>query len=271
MAGQLEGKVAFITGAARGQGRSHALTLAREGADIIAVDICAPSGLDTVTFSTPEDLEETARQVSTLGRRVHTAHVDVRDKSALKAAVDAGVSEFGHLDIVLANAGISTINTWDEVSEEIWNASIDINLTGVWNTLVAGTPHLIEAGGGVMVATSSTLGIVGRPFFAPYAASKHGVVGIMKSMANELAKYNIRVNTVHPTGVDTPMLQGLGGMQGLFEKEPGMAPLFENALKTPNGLVEAQDISNAILFLVADTGRYITGLQLTVDAGLTIR
>lgn len=271
MAGQLEGKVAFITGAARGQGRSHALTLAREGADIIAVDICAPSNVDTVTFSTADDLAETARQVVALGRRVHTAQVDVRERSAVQAAVDAGVAELGRLDIVLANAGIATMNTWDQVTENAWDATIDINLTGVWNTLVAGTPHLIAAGGGVMVATSSTLGIVGRPFFTPYVASKHGVVGIMKSLAIELGKYNIRVNTVHPTGVDTPMLQGLGGMEGLFDQEPGMAPLFENALPTPNGLVEAQDISNAILFLVADTGRYITGLQMTVDAGLTIR
>lgn len=271
MAGQLEGKVAFITGAARGQGRSHALTLAREGADIIAVDICAPSGIDTVTLSTPDDLAETAREVVAIGRRVHTAHVDVRDKPAVQAAVDAGVAVLGRLDIVLANAGIATVDTWDQVTEQAWDATIDINLTGVWNTMVAGTPHLIAAGGGAMVATSSTLGIVGRPFFSAYTASKHGVVGIMKSLANELAKYNIRVNTVHPTGVDTPMLHGLGGMQTLLDQEPRMAPLFEKALTTPNGMVEAQDISNAILFLVADTGRYITGLQMTVDAGMTNR
>jgi len=269
MTGRVEGKVAFITGAARGQGRSHAVTLAAEGADIIAVDICAPSGSDSYVFATPADLEETKRQVAALGRRVVTAHVDVRDKQGVQAAVDAGVAELGRLDIVLANAGISTLNRWDEVSEKVWQDTIDINLTGVWNTLVAGVPHLIAAGGGAMVATSSTLGIVGRPFFAPYAASKHGIVGLVKSLANELAKHNIRINTVHPTGVDTPMLQGLGGMPGLLEKEPDMAPLFLNAL--PVDLVEAQDISNAILYLVSDSGRYITGVQLPIDAGLTIR
>ena len=219
MTGRVEGKVAFITGAARGQGRSHALTLAREGADIIAVDICAPSGTDNYAFASPEDLEETARLVKETGQQIVTAHVDVRDKSAVKAAVDAGVAQLGRLDIVLANAGIATINRWDEVSEEVWNDTLAINVTGVWNTLVAGIPHLIEAGGGAMVATSSTLGIVGRPFFAPYTASKHAVVGMMKALALEVAKYSIRINTVHPTGVDTPMLEGLGGMAGLFEKD----------------------------------------------------
>ena len=270
MTGRVEGKVAFITGAARGQGRSHALNLAVEGADIIAVDICEPSGSDMYVFATPEDLEETARLVKETGRRIVTAHVDVRDRDAVQAACDAGVAELGRLDIVLANAGISTLGTWDEVDDKTWRDTIDINLTGVWNTLRAGTPHLINAGGGAMVATSSTLGIVGRPFFTAYVASKHGVVGIMKSLAQELAKHNIRVNTVHPTGVDTPMLDGLGGMDGLFSKDPAQAPFFENVLKTPNGLVEAQDISNAVMFLVSDTGRYVTGLELKVDAGLTI-
>lgn len=269
MAGLLEGKVALISGAARGQGRSHALTLAREGAEIIAIDIANGGSHGTYPFATAEDLQETERLVKEIGVRVVTGRSDVRDRDETQRVVDEAVAQLGRLDIVLANAGTSAMGPWEQVSESDWVDTLAINLTGVWNTLRAGTPHLIAAGGGAMVATSSTLGLVGRPFFAAYTASKHGVVGLVRSMALELAPHNIRVNTVHPTGIDTVMLQSMGGMDGLFSQAPAMAPLFENALPTP--LVEEQDISNAILYLVADSGRYVTGAHLPVDAGFTTR
>lgn len=203
MAGRVAGKVAFVTGAGRGQGRSHAIRLAEEGADIIAVDIC--KDYDTVGYgmSTEADLAETAKQVEALDRRIMAKQADVRDARALKAIVDEGVAEFGKLDIVVANAGICTVQTWDEVTQAVWQDTLDTNLTGVWNTMVAGAPHLIANGGGSIICTSSTAGIKGLPYLAPYVAAKHGVVGIAKTMANELASHKIRVNTVHPTGVNT--------------------------------------------------------------------
>jgi SDR family mycofactocin-dependent oxidoreductase len=209
MAGRVAGKVAFITGAARGQGRSHAIRLAEEGADIIAVDICRD--YDTVGYpmATEAELAETVKAVEALDRRIVATAADVRDAAGLKAAVDDGVAQLGRLDIVSANAGICTIQSWDEVSPEIWQDTLDTNLTGVWNTMVVSVPHLIAAGGGSIICTSSTAGIKGLPYLAPYVAAKHGVVGISRTMANELARHNIRVNTVHPTGVDTPMGTGL--------------------------------------------------------------
>ena len=267
--GRVEGKVAFVTGAARGQGRSHAVRLAEEGADIIAVDICAQ--IDTVPYpmGTAEDLAQTVKEVEALDRRIVAAEVDVRDAAAVKRVVDEGVAELGRLDIVCANAGICTIQAWDEVTPAVWQDTLDTNLTGVWNSMVAAVPHLIAAGGGSIIATSSTAGIKGLPFLAPYVAAKHGVVGIAKTMANELAKHRIRVNTVHPTGVDTPMVVGLGGLEPLLTREPELGPIFMNTF--PVEMVDARDISNAVLFLASDEGRYVTGLELTVDAGNTIR
>ena len=246
MAGRVAGKVAFITGAGRGQGRSHAIRLAEEGADIIAVDIC--------------------RDYDTVG---YGMSADVRDAAALKTAVDDGVAQLGHLDIVCANAGICTVQAWDEVTPAVWQDTLDTNLTGVWNTMVACAPHLIAAGGGSIICTSSTAGIKGLPFLAPYVAAKHGVVGIARTMANELAQHKIRVNTVHPTGVNTPMVEGLGGLNPLIERDPALGPIFVNTL--PVEAVEARDISNAVLFLASDEAQYVTGLEFTVDAGNTIR
>jgi SDR family mycofactocin-dependent oxidoreductase len=269
MPGRVEGKVAFITGAGRGQGRSHAIRLAEEGADIIAVDIC--EDYDTVAYgmSTEADLAETVKAVEALDRRIVAAKADVRDAAGLKAAVDDGVAQLGRLDIVCANAGICTVNSWHEVTPAVWQDTLDTNLTGVWNTMVACAPHLIAAGGGSIICTSSTAGIKGLPFFAPYVAAKHGMVGIAKTMANELAEHSIRVNTVHPTGVRTPMADGLGGLNLLLERDENLAPLFMNSL--PIESVEARDISNAVLFLASDEARYVTGLEFTVDAGNTIR
>jgi SDR family mycofactocin-dependent oxidoreductase len=269
MAGRVEGKVAFITGAARGQGRAHAIRLAQEGADIIAVDI--GRDYDTVGYpmGTAADLAETVKAVEALDRRCVAVTADVRDTAGLKAAVDDGVAQLGRLDIVSANAGICTVQAWDEVTPAVWQDTLDTNLTGVWNTMVVSVPHLIAAGGGSIICTSSTAGIKGLPYFAPYVAAKHGVVGIAKTMANELARHHIRVNTVHPTGVDTPMGDGLGGLEALIGRDPNLGPVYMNTLPVEN--VDARDVSHAVLFLASDEARYVTGLEFTVDAGATIR
>ena len=269
MAGRVAGKVAFITGAARGQGRAHAIRLAEEGADIIAVDICRD--YDTVAYplATEADLAETVKAVEALDRRIVATVADVRDAVGLKAAVDDGVAQLGRLDIVSANAGICTIQSWDEVTPQVWQDTLDTNLTGVWNTMVVSVPHLIAAGGGSIICTSSTAGLKGLPYLAPYVAAKHGMVGIARTMANELARYSIRVNTVHPTGVDTPMGNGLGGLEPLINRDPNLGPIYMNTL--PVETVDPRDISNAVLFLASDEARYVTGLEFTVDAGNTIR
>jgi len=267
--GKLDGKVAFITGAARGQGRSHAIRLAQEGADIIAVDICAQ--VDTVAYpmSTPEDLAETAKEVEALDRRIFTAQADVRDKQGLTKAFESGVAEIGPVDIVLANAGIAPMSAHPDPRE--WQDVIDINLTGVYNTVEIAAPGMIQRGqGGAIVLTSSTAGINGIGGSTPgglgYTAAKHGVVGLMRGYANYLAQYSIRVNTVHPTGVNTPMVVN-DAMQEFLKSDPAMGQAMMNAL--PVDMVEPVDISNAILFLVSDDGRYVTGVTLPVDAGFT--
>ncbi|MGH3293409.1 MAG: mycofactocin-coupled SDR family oxidoreductase, partial [Trebonia sp.] len=267
--GKLEGKVAFITGAARGQGRSHAIRLAQEGANIIAVDICEQIATVPYPMSTPADLAETAKQVEALDRRIFTAQADVRDAAALKEAFEAGTAELGPVDIVLANAGIAPLSLHPQAQE--WQDVVDVNLTGVYNTVAAAIPSMIERGaGGAIVLTSSTAGINGiggdTPGGLGYTAAKHGVVGLMRSYANYLAKHNIRVNTVHPTGVNTPMVVN-DVMQEFLQQDPAMGQAMANAL--PVELVEPVDISNAILFLVSDDGRYVTGVTLPVDAGFT--
>jgi SDR family mycofactocin-dependent oxidoreductase len=265
--GKLEGKVAFITGAARGQGRSHAVRLAQEGADIIAVDICRQ--IDSVTYplATPEDLAQTAKEVEALDRRIFTAQADVRDAQGLKQAFDRGTAEIGPVDIVLANAGISVMSR-DPLPNE-WQDVIDTNLSGVYHTVETAVPSMIERGkGGAIVLTSSAAGLAGigggTPGALGYAAAKHGMVGLMRCYANVLAKHSIRVNTVHPTGVDTPMINN-EPMQKFLQSDPVIGKPMMNAL--PVEMVESVDISNAILFLVSDDGRYVTGVTLPVDAG----
>ncbi|MBO0701101.1 MAG: mycofactocin-coupled SDR family oxidoreductase, partial [Zavarzinella sp.] len=186
MAGRVAGKVAFVTGAARGQGRSHAIRLAEEGADIIAVDICENYDSLGYPMGTADDLATTVKAVEALDRRIVAAKADVRDPATLRKALGDGVVEFGRLDIVAANAGICTAQSWDQVTAEVWQDTLDTNLTGVWNTMVAAVPHLISTGGGSIIATSSVAGVKGLPFLAPYVAAKHGVIGIVKAMANEL-------------------------------------------------------------------------------------
>ncbi len=267
MAGRVEGKVALVTGAARGQGRSHAVRLAEEGADIIAVDLCGPVPDLQYPSATEEDLAETVRQVEALDRRIFARKADTRDRSALKAAIDEGVAQLGKLDIVVGNAGICIIASWDEVTPEIWNETISTNLTGTFNTVQLSAPHLIAAGGGSIILTSSAAGLKGLPFLTPYVASKFGVNGLGKAFAAELAEHSIRVNTLHPTGVDTVMGQMGAAYPPLLEKNPRIGGMLTNML--PIDVTEPRDQSNAVLFLASDEARYVTGLSMTVDAGNT--
>jgi (+)-trans-carveol dehydrogenase len=279
MAGRVEGKVAFITGAARGQGRAHAVRLASEGADIIAVDICKKiDTVDLIEASTPEDLAETADLVKGHDRRIYTAEVDVRDYDALKAAVDAGVEQLGRLDIIVANAGIGNGGqTLDKTSETDWTAMIDINLGGVWKTVKAGVPHILAGGrGGSIILTSSVGGLKAYPHTGHYVAAKHGVVGLMRTFAVELGAQNIRVNSVHPTNVNTPLFMNEGTMK-LFRPDlenPGpddMKVVGQLMHTLPIGWVEPEDIANAVLFLASDEARYVTGVTLPVDGGSCLK
>jgi SDR family mycofactocin-dependent oxidoreductase len=269
MSGRVEGKVAFITGAARGQGRSHAIRLAEEGCDIIAVDFLEDYPTVRYAMSGHAELSETVRAVEALDRRIVAAKADVRDAEALRAALDAGVAELGRLDIVCANAGIYTVQSWDQVTPQVWQDTIDTNLTGVWNTMVVAIPHLIAAGGGSIIATSSTAGLKGMPFLAPYVATKHAVVGLCRSLANELAGHHIRVNTVHPAGVDTPMVTGAETIEPFVSRNPELGAIFTNGM--PVEALDPRDVSNAVLWLASEEARYVTGAALTVDAGNTIR
>jgi (+)-trans-carveol dehydrogenase len=279
MTGRVEGKVAFITGAARGQGRAHAVRLAQEGADIIAVDICKKiDTVDLIAASTPEDLAETADLVKGHNRRIFTAEVDVRDYDALKAAVDTGVEQLGKLDIIVANAGIGNGGqTLDKTSETDWTAMIDINLGGVWKTVKAGVPHILAGGhGGSIILTSSVGGLKAYPHTGHYVAAKHGVVGLMRTFAVELGAQNIRVNSVHPTNVNTPLFMNEGTMK-LFRPDlenPGpedMKVVGQLMHTLPIGWVEPEDIANAVLFLASDEARFITGVTLPVDGGSCLK
>jgi (+)-trans-carveol dehydrogenase len=279
MTGRVEGKVAFITGAARGQGRAHAVRLAQEGADIIAIDVCKPIVKNTtIPASTPEDLAETADLVKGHNRRIVTAEVDVRDYDALKAAVDNGVEQLGRLDIIVANAGIGNGgDTMDKTTEEDWQEMIDVNLSGVWKSVKAGVPHLIAGGsGGSIVLTSSVGGLKAYPHCGSYVTAKHGVVGIMRSFAVELGQHMIRVNSVHPTHVNTPIIMNDGTFK-LFRPDlenPGpddMAPICQLFHTLPIPWVEPEDISNAVLFLASDESRYVTGVTLPIDAGSCLK
>ncbi|WP_396926790.1 mycofactocin-coupled SDR family oxidoreductase [Mycolicibacterium sp.] len=279
MTGRVEGKVAFITGAARGQGRSHAVRLAEEGADIIAIDVCKRiSSNEDIPAPTPDDLAETADLVKNLNRRVVTAEVDVRDYAAVKAAVDSGVEQLGRLDIIVANAGIGNGGqTLDLTSEADWNDMIDVNLSGVWKSVKAAVPHLISGGrGGSIILTSSVGGLKAYPHTGHYIAAKHGVVGLMRTFAVELGHHSIRVNSVHPTNVNTPLFMNEGTMK-LFRPDlenPGpddMAVVAQMMHVLPIGWVEPVDISNAVLFLASDESRFVTGLPMTVDGGSMLK
>ena len=273
MTGRVEDKVAFITGAARGQGRSHAIRLAQEGADIIAVDLCRQVASVPYAMATPEDLAQTVKEVEALDRRIVATQADVRDYGALKKAVDDGVAQLGRLDIVSANAGIVSYGQAAELAETTWQDVIDTNLTGVWHTAKAAIPHLIAGGrGGSIVLTSSTAGLKAMQNLAHYVSAKHGVVGLMQTLALELAPHFIRVNTVNPTTVDTDMVQN-DATYRLFRPDldnpsrPDMAEASQGTNALPIPWAEPIDISNAVLFLASDEARYITGVALPVDAG----
>ncbi len=268
---RLEGKVAFVTGGARGQGRSHAVRLAAEGADIILVDICTNIPTNRYDLATPDDLAETVRLVEDHDRRAIAAQADVRDYARLKEVLAGAVAELGRLDIVLANAGIAPMSEDedDEIAGAVFQSVIDVNLVGVWNTCRVSIPHIVAGGrGGAMVLTSSTAGIRGIASGSSgsigYSAAKHGVVGIMRSLANAFAPESIRVNTIHPTGVNTPMVVN-PVMQAWLENKPERGSAMSNPM--PIELLEAEDISNAVAFLVSDEAKYITGVMLPVDAG----
>lgn len=264
-----QGKVAFITGAARGQGRAHALRLAAEGADILALDVAGPlpAGVP-YDAATPEDLAQTAAEVEALDRRVLTHQGDVRDLEGMKEFLARGVAELGRLDLVVANAGICIPATWDETTPQMFQDTMDINVVGVWNTVVASAPHVIAGGqGGAMVLTSSYAGKKMQPFMIHYTASKHAVTGMTRAFAAELGAHGIRVNSLHPGGVATPM--GGGDMMGAIEhtnasnpKLAGMGtPFIEPAFGT------SEEMADAVAFLLSGEARFITAEHLSVDGG----
>ena len=279
MTGRVEGKVAFITGAARGQGRSHALTLAREGADIIAVDLCAQVGSVPYPMATPEDLAQTVKEVQATGRRIVATVADVRDYGALKEALDEGVARLGRLDIVSANAGIVSFGTLAELPEQTWQDVIDTNLTGEWHAAQAAIPHLRAGGrGGSIILTSSDAGLMAYQNIGHYVAAKHGVVGLMRTLALELAPDFIRVNSVHPGNVDTDMVQNAATYEVWAPDLPAaertreaLIPRFQAGDALPIPWVEPADISNAVLWLASDESRYVTGITLPVDAGVLLK
>jgi SDR family mycofactocin-dependent oxidoreductase len=273
MTTKFEGKVAFVTGAARGQGREHAVRFAEEGADIIAIDLCGQ--IDSVAYpmARPEDLDETVRLVEKTGRRVVAEHADVRDFDQLRAVVSRGVAALGRLDFVLANAGIMP-GVGDQGHQiTAYFDAVDVLLNGVYYTIEAALPAMLEHGdGGAVVITSSSAGLKSmcaqfsarRHGFAGYHAAKHGVVGLMRYYATSLAEKNIRVNSVHPCGVATPMvLNDVVALQ-MADNDEGLSAL---ANLLPVALVEPADVTEAMLYLCGESGRYITGVTLPVDAG----
>jgi SDR family mycofactocin-dependent oxidoreductase len=274
--GKLDGKVAFITGIARGQGRSHALRLAAEGADIIGIDACANVGSVIYDMASPDDLAETVRQVEALDRRVLASRVDIRDSAGVKQAVDDGVAQLGRLDIVLANAGIASFCPAEDMSDDMWDDMIDINLSGQFRSVRPAIPHLkANPDGGAIVLTSSTAGGKGLANLAHYCSAKHGLSGMMRALAHELAPHRIRVNVIQPTNVDTRMIHNEAIYQLFFpDRDPASVtredtvPIMSAMNLLPTPWVEAVDISEAVLYLVSDSGRYVTGVELPVDAGM---
>jgi len=270
--GKLDGKVAFISGVARGQGRSHAIRLAREGADVIGIDICADIPANHYPMASREELDETIGLVEQAGGKMLGTVADVRDFYQVKSAMDAGVEHFGRLDIVLANAGIAPVAFRElTIEEELdqWRAAVSVNLDGAYHVAWAAIPHLFAGNrGGSIVFTSSTAGLKGfggmQGGGLGYAASKHGIVGLMRTLANALAPANIRVNTVHPTAVNTMMAVN-PAMTEFLENYPGSGQHLQNPL--PVEMLEPEDISAAIAYLVSDEGRYVTGVTFPVDAG----
>ncbi|MGD1170668.1 mycofactocin-coupled SDR family oxidoreductase [Mycobacterium seoulense] len=271
MSGKLAGRVAFITGAARGQGRAHAVRLAREGADIIAVDIAGklPSCVP-YDPATPDDLSETVRLVEETGRRIIASVVDTRDFEGLRKAVDDGVAALGRLDIIVANAGVAAPQAWNDITPEDFRDVIDINVTGTWNTVMAGADKIIEGGrGGSIILISSAAGMKMQPFMIHYTASKHAVTGMARAFAAELGKHSIRVNSVHPGPVNTPM--GTGDMVTAVGRAMETNPQLSNVLTPflPDWVAEPEEIADTVCWLASDESRKITAARIPVDQGST--
>jgi SDR family mycofactocin-dependent oxidoreductase len=265
----LQGRVAFITGAARGQGRAHAIRLAREGADIIASDICAPVS-DSISYppATPEDLAETVRAVEAEGHKVLARAVDIRDDAALRQLVSDGVEQFGRLDILVANAGVLSWGRIWELTDEQWDTVIGVNLSGTWRTLRAVIPAMIEAGnGGSIVVVSSSAGLKATPGNGHYSASKHGLVALTNALAIELSEFGIRVNSIHPYSVDTPMIEPELMMQ-VFAEHPHYVHSFGPMLLQPNGFMAAAEVSDVVAWLAGNGSGTLTGAQIPVDKGV---
>ncbi len=270
MSQSLSGKVALITGAARGQGRAHAVRLAAEGADIIAIDIAGPLPPSVPYDSpTPDDLAETARGVTASGSRVITAEVDIRDLDALKAEVDAAVGKLGRLDIIVANAGICSPAPWNQITAQAFRDTIDTNVIGTWNTVMAGAQHIIDGDrGGSIILIGSAAGINMQSFMIHYTVSKHAVVGMARAFAAELGRYNIRVNSLNPGAVATPM--GTGRMREALRSAADDYPHLRGLHKPllPDGIAQPEDIADAVAWLASDQSRLVTASQVSVDLGV---
>jgi SDR family mycofactocin-dependent oxidoreductase len=268
MAGSLQGRVAFVTGAARAQGRSHAVRLAADGADIIALDICAPVS-ETVTYTpaTPEDLAETVRLVEAEGRKILAREADVRDDAAVRQLVADGIEQFGRLDIVVANAGVLGWGRVWELTDEQWDTVIGVNLTGTWRTLRAAIPAMIDAGnGGSIVVVSSSAGVKATPGNGHYAASKYGLTALTNTLAIELGEYGIRVNSIHPYSIDTPMIEPEAMME-IFAKHPRFVHSFPPMPMQYKGFMAASEVSDVVAWLAGDGSSTVTGTQIPVDKG----
>lgn len=277
MTGRLAGKTALITGAARGIGRAQAVRFAQEGASVIALDLCGPIDTVVVPPATPADLDETVRLAEESGARVFARQVDVRDFDALAGDVEVAVRQLGGLDVVCATAGITSRGAAAFMDARTWQTMLDVNLTGVWHTCKATAPHLIARGGGSVILVSSIAGLRGLAGVAHYTAAKHGVVGLMRTLAIELAPHHVRVNSIHPTNVDTPLIQNdhvRSGFRPDLDHPPSREEFADAALRMnmmPVPWVEAVDVAHASLFLASDEARYITSVALPVDAGSTQR
>ncbi len=277
MAGSLEGRVAFVTGAARGQGRAHAVRLANEGADIIAIDVCGPVPSITYPLASPEELDETVRGVEAAGRKILARHVDIRDGEALRQVVADGMEQFARLDVLVANAGVLGWGRLWELSEEQWDAVIDVNLSGTWRTIRAAVPAMIEAGnGGSIIIVSSAAGLKATPGNGHYAASKHGLVALTNSLALEAGEFGIRVNSIHPYSIDTPMIER-EVMMRMFKEHPSFLHSFAPMPFHPhdaggrrhrNEFMAPEEVSDVVAWLAGDGSATLSGVQIPVDRGV---
>ncbi|OAN36880.1 mycofactocin-coupled SDR family oxidoreductase [Mycolicibacterium iranicum] len=268
----LTGRVALITGAARGQGRAHAERLSADGYDVILIDVAGPlPACVPYDSATPEDLDETAALVRANGRQAITAAVDTRDHGALCTAVDDAVTRLGRLDVIVANAGICVPAPWNEVSPDDFQAVVDINLVGTWNTVMSGAEHIISGGlGGSIILIGSAAGVTMEPFMIAYTASKHAIVGLARAFAAELGRHRIRVNSLHPGSVATPM--GTGRMLEAMAEASASNPLLRNGFSKqliPDAVTMPEDVASAVAWLASDESRYVTATAISVDVGAT--